>query len=105
MHRTVEQTQALRQQYGEQHFQVQHYLALWKSDKSEANWKRLIGAVLVYKEFINADERLELLRRGKKVYDLSYKRRIQRYRIGPRGGVQMQTFGKCKARWQQWEYV
>jgi hypothetical protein len=99
---TVEQAQELRKKYGEQHFQVQHYLALWKSDKSEANWKRLLGAVEGYKAFSTAEERDALLRQGKRIYTLNHHRRITRWRMGPRGGIRTQTFGKCKARWQQY---
>ena len=101
MPQTVQQVQALREKYGEQHFQVQHYLALWKSDKSKANWDRLLGAVEGWAAFSTVEERNALLRQGKKVYSLNHQRRIMRWRMGSRGGVYAQNFGKTNARWNK----
>lgn len=99
--KSVQQVQALREKYGEQHYQVEHYLALWKADKSKANWDRLLGAVEGYKAFTNADERHALLKSGKKVYSLNHQNRIERWTLGPRGGLYAATFGKGKSRWNQ----
>ena len=99
--KSVQQVQQLREKYGEQHYQVQHYLALWKSDKSEANWDRLLGAVEGWAPSCAAGERLALLKQGKKLYSLNHQRRIVRWRVGPRGGIYGQNFSKTNARWNK----
>lgn len=97
--RSAREVSRLREKYGEQHYHVQHYLALWKADRTQANWDRLLGAVEGWQSWGTGMGRDALLRRGHTVYTLNHQRRLTRWRMGPRGGIYSQTFRKTSASW------
>lgn len=95
-----------RARMGEQAFQVEHYLALWKTYPTADNWQRVIDAVRAYAPTGEINARL---RKGQRVYFLyersggrpgSNRTALARYtRIGARGKVYNQGFRKGSKSW------
>ncbi len=100
-----------RARIGEQAFQVEHYLALWKTHPTADNWRRVIDAAEAYSPIGGRDDESAELRRrlvaGERVYyawklsgGTATRVRLCRYsRIGTRGKVYAQSFRKGSKRW------
>jgi len=91
---------------GEQAFQVEHFLALWKSDPTADNWQRVIDAAEGYYPGGDIKPRV---RRGERVYftfdqpggkpDSNRKGLGRHPRVGSRGKLYTSFFRKGKQNW------
>ena len=101
----IRATEERRRHRGEQAFQVEHYLALWKSDPSADNWARVLDAAVAYSpdEWQSKEDAKALVARGRRLYFVGIscgRPYLGRYtRVGRQGKLYGQSFRKGSKSW------